>query len=201
MAALWLPGGHHESSDNSVPGDRRVLRIRDGVGTPAHADGSVKKVNHIIIVMQENHSFDNYFGALPYVPGGPYHNGPCDRGDHSCVDGLAACVGDSSGRLNSCANSNLDDDGSTVLAFHDPRYCTGPDLQHNWPGSHMEANFAAPNNTLRSSPNDGFVRVNDATEQIDDGENPTEDDTMGFYTQDDLPFYYGLAQTFAIDVP
>ena len=53
--------------------------------TPAHADGSVKKVNHIIIVMQENHSFDNYFGALPYAPGGPYHNGPCDRDDHGCV--------------------------------------------------------------------------------------------------------------------
>jgi phospholipase C len=31
------------------------------------------KVNHIIIVMQENHSFDNYFGVLPYAPGSPYH--------------------------------------------------------------------------------------------------------------------------------
>ena len=30
-----------------------------------------------------------------------------------------------------CTNSNLDDDASTVVAFHDARYCTGPDLQHN----------------------------------------------------------------------
>ena len=30
----------------------------------AMADGNLKKVNHIIIVMQENHSFDNYFGVL-----------------------------------------------------------------------------------------------------------------------------------------
>jgi len=30
------------------------------------ADGNVQNVNHIIIVMQENHSFDNYFGALAY---------------------------------------------------------------------------------------------------------------------------------------
>jgi phospholipase C len=30
-------------------------------------------VNHIIIMMQENHSFDNYYGVLPYVAGGPYH--------------------------------------------------------------------------------------------------------------------------------
>ena len=37
-----------------------------GFGTSlAHADGPLHKVKHIIIVMQENHSFDNYFGVLP----------------------------------------------------------------------------------------------------------------------------------------
>jgi phospholipase C len=37
-----------------------------GFGTSlAQADGPLKKVKHIIIVMQENHSFDNYFGVLP----------------------------------------------------------------------------------------------------------------------------------------
>ena len=39
----------------------------------AVADGNLQNVQHIIVVMQENHSFDNYFGALGYVPGGPYH--------------------------------------------------------------------------------------------------------------------------------
>ncbi|WP_442886481.1 alkaline phosphatase family protein, partial [Candidatus Binatus sp.] len=34
----------------------------------ARADGNVHKVNHVIIIMQENHSFDNYLGALPYAP-------------------------------------------------------------------------------------------------------------------------------------
>jgi len=29
----------------------------------AFADGNLSNVNHIIIVMQENHSFDNYFGC------------------------------------------------------------------------------------------------------------------------------------------
>src|SRR6185437_15153013 len=33
----------------------------------------LNKINHIIIVMLENHSFDNYFGSLAYVPGSPYH--------------------------------------------------------------------------------------------------------------------------------
>src|SRR5580704_9485615 len=97
--------------------------------TTARADGGhpggnrgLQNVNHIIIVMQENHSFDNYFGALPYVPGGPYHQcrsrghegnsartsdmggggggeGGGDGGnDNQCVDGLT-CRVDSSGNF------------------------------------------------------------------------------------------------------
>jgi len=64
----------------------------------ALAQGGLHRVNHIIIVMQENHSFDNYFGALAYAPGSPYHNanGACLPSDHKCVDGLP-CVADVSG--------------------------------------------------------------------------------------------------------
>jgi hypothetical protein len=56
------------------------------------------------------------------------------------------------------------------------------------------------NNTLRDSDSDGIVRVNDATEQLDKGvENATEDQTMGFYNQEDIPFYYDLAANFAVN--
>jgi phospholipase C len=72
-------------------------------------------------------------------------------------------------------------------------------VAHSWLQSHREANFSDPNAGSLNSPNDGFVRVNDAGPQADKGiETPTEDQTMGFYTQDDLPFYYDLAQKFAI---
>jgi phospholipase C len=38
------------------------------------------------------------------------------------------------------------------------------------------------------------------TEQLDNGvENATEDETMGFYNESDLPFYYTLAEMFAIN--
>ena len=92
---------------------------------PLFADGDLHKVKHIIIVMQENHSFDNYFGALAYAPGSPYHNDGdgCRKGDHQCVDGLS-CKVDKAGDL-TCYNSNLDDDGSIVFAFHDSRRCVG----------------------------------------------------------------------------
>jgi phospholipase C len=62
----------------------------------------LRKVNRIIIVMQENHSFDNYFGALPYAPGTPYHRASgsdgCNADDYPCVDGLS-CMSDASGAL------------------------------------------------------------------------------------------------------
>lgn len=160
----------------------------------------LNKVNHIIIVMLENHSFDNYFGSLAYVPDGQYHTSSlgCAADDHRCVDGLNCRVDPARGLV--CANSNLDDGGAAVAAYHATSRCTIPDLAHSWTQSHLEANFNDPNATLAYSPGDGFVRVNDALFQPDNGiETATEDPTMSFYTQDDLPFYYDLAEKFAID--
>jgi len=56
-----------------------------------------------------------------------------------------------------------------VYAFHDPKRCAAPDLDHSWFGTHSELNFLKPNTTVFNSLNDGFVRVNDLTEQIDNG--------------------------------
>ena len=174
----------------------------------AQAEGNPHKVKHIIVIMQENHSFDNYFGALPYAPGSPYHtprredrdehDGGCGRNDHSCVDALS-CRTDAAGNF-TCSNFNLDDDGSLVFAFHDSRRCVAPDLDHGWPSTHREANFLDPNASLFQTLSDGFVRVNDTTEQLDMGaENATDDQTMAFYNQQEIPFYYELAQKFAIN--
>ena len=156
------------------------------------AEGNLKKVKHIIIVMQENHSFDNYFGALAYAPGSPYHNGngSCSSTDHTCVDGLTCTV---TGGVFDCTNSNVDENGHTIFAFKATTRCVIPDLDHSWVGTHFEVNFENPNNTLKDPLGDGFVRQNFLTEQHND-----LDQTISFYDQDDLPFYYGLAQNFAI---
>ena len=165
--------------------------------TPALADGNLQNVRHIIIIMQENHSFDNYFGVLPYAPGSPYHggSGACAATDHTCVDALSCTV--SSGQL-TCSNSNLDDDSSTVVAFHSLSRCVIPDLDHSWAGTHHEVNWSRPNRTLPFPLDNGFVLQNDLTQQIDKGEAPTDDQTMSYYDQTDLPFYYDLAENFAI---
>jgi len=74
-----------------------------------------------------------------------------------------------------------------------------PDLDHGWVSTHSELNFLNPNKGFLGL-SDGFVRVNDVTEQIDNGvENATDDQTMAFYNQNEIPFYYDLAQKFAID--
>lgn len=157
-------------------------------------DGGIRRVKHVIVVMMENHSFDNYFGVLPYAPNSPYHpatsSAGCRGSDHRCVDGLT-CQLDAAGALQ-CSNANPDDDGSTVVAFHNPNRCVQPDLDHGWVGTHREVNFAAPSDTRRRQPMDGFVRVNDESEPS------TDDQTMGYYDQTELPFYYDLAQRFAI---
>jgi phospholipase C len=165
------------------------------------ADGDLTKVNHIIIVMQENHSFDNYFGVLDYAAGSPYHSpggdDGCGSGDHHCVDGLS-CKLQKSGELE-CSNSNPDDEGPIVKAFHNPSRCVVPDLDHSWFGTHREANFYDPNDTLTDFLANGFVLQNDLTEQIDNGvESPTDDPTMGYYDEGDIPFYYALAEDFAM---
>src|SRR5262245_34648890 len=162
------------------------------------ADGNLQAVNHIIIVMQENRSFDNYFGVLPFVPNTPYHGVKrhtrrgCAVTDHNCVDGLSCKT--RHGTL-ACSNSNPGNSGGRIRAFHDPRYCTGLDLTHGWVASHQQGNFSHPNQMLKSSRNLGFVRVDAQADPIDQA---TDHDTMGYYTDGDLPFYYGLAESFAI---
>src|SRR5438093_10250936 len=164
----------------------------------AHADGGLSKVKHIIVVMQENHSFDNYFGVLPYAVHSPYERGPCDLDNHACVDGLSCKRHPATGAYQ-CRNFNRDDDGSQVFAFHSTEYCVQTDLNHEWVDTHREMNYAHPNATRRLSPNDGFVLVNDASDQPDRrGESRTDDATMSFYNEQDLGFYYALAETFAI---
>ena len=203
VLSAWLLGGcvaGQPTTDPAAASAGAEVSVRGG-GDDVH------KVKHVVIIMQENHSFDNYLGALAYAPESPYH-GPnrngnghavagCPPNDHRCVDGLS-CVVDATGAFR-CANQEPDDDGRRVFAFHDTRRCVRPDLDHSWVGTHREVNFHHPNDTLHHAPMNGFVLVNDETEQQDNGtESATDDQTMGFHTQDEIPFYYQLASDFAM---
>jgi phospholipase C len=154
--------------------------------------GGLDRVNHIIVLTQENHSFDNYFGVLPYTPGANYHkaagHGPCDSADHQCVDGLT-CTGtvDTHGEI-PCANSNPTFNGDALKVVHQPSYCSC-NPEHEWVPAHQNANYENPNST--SSPLDGFARTNAKSKKL-------ADTVMSFYTEVELHYYYKLAETFSI---
>ena len=76
----------------------------------------------------------------------------------------------------------VDPSGPPIAAYHETRYCEPADLDHSWNGSHTEWDSGAM---------DGFTKANATA--VD----PTGSRTMGYYTADDLPFYYGLQNTFA----
>jgi phospholipase C len=120
---------------------------------PAGTD-MLAAIEHIVVLMMENHSYDNYLGTLRRADGLP--RGADDRP-------LAV---------------NHDATGSPVHSFHLASTCqqkTKP--SQTWNDSHIQFNGGR---------NDGFVRS--ASGRI----------AMGYWTADDLPFYYGLANTFPV---
>ncbi|MBI1748567.1 MAG: alkaline phosphatase family protein [Acidobacteria bacterium] len=72
-------------------------------------------IEHIIVIMQENRSFDSYFGRLNV------------DGYEGVIDGVTEDM------------SNPDEDGSLVHPFHQTSYCT-KDTDHSWNGAHVEWN-------------------------------------------------------------
>jgi phospholipase C len=61
-----------------------------GVSRAAAAPGGIHKIRHIVVIMQENRSFDSYFGTYPGADGIPMKNGVpavCvpDPYAHTCV--------------------------------------------------------------------------------------------------------------------
>lgn len=122
---------------------------------PMLAAGTVNAampIDHIVILMQENHSFDNYFGRLNQA-----------KFYGSEVDGV----------LESMTNPTTT--GELISAHHEPSLCVA-DPEHGWNAIHAEWNQGAL---------DGFVKVNGAK-------------AMGYFDERDLPFYYDLANKFAI---
>lgn len=169
-----------------------------------HSTGTIESVKHIIVIMQENHSFDNYFGVLPYVKNGPYHaprsGQVCNVSDNQCVDGLT-CSKNKSGSL-TCTNFNYLPTSTSLcdapvltstpwFSFHNTDYCVSPNLQHEWQYAHQEANLFNPNDAFNALMN-GYANVNELCGDANIGKY----ETLGYYDQNDLGYYYGLAQTF-----
>ncbi|HEV8064652.1 MAG TPA: alkaline phosphatase family protein [Acidimicrobiales bacterium] len=120
---------------------------------PAGTD-TLPQIEHIVVIMMENHSFDDHLGML-------------GRGDGLTLD--------ASGRP---VNYNPDPAGGYVQSFHNPNTCgeSNSDIGQSWNASHT---------CWDNGTNMGFVKGCSGA-------------AMGYWTADDLPFYYDMARQFPI---
>jgi phospholipase C len=145
-----------------------------GPTTPTPA-GTIQSVNHIIFMMEENRSFDLYFGKI---------------NDYRASIGLGRDTDDLETDF-----TNLADDGDTLRTFHITTSCIY-DTTAAWLESHGDANRF---NLAEDAPLllDGFVHTGGGL-AIFDGDPDTKGvRSMGYYTQSDLPSPYWLATQFA----
>jgi len=126
-------------------------------------------IDHFIILMKENRSFDHYFGSLQGVRG---------FGDPTTLRMGMASVFD---------QPDPDRAEGYTLPFRLDTYRTSaqrlPGLSHDWGPQHAAWNGRAMNNWIP------------AHRAVDRPNGPL---TMGFLTRQDLPFYYALADAFTI---
>ena len=145
--------------------------ILRALAIPAHnTTGTIMDVEHVVILMQENRSFDHYFGTLQGVRG---FNDP-------------RAVTLSSGHSVWHQPSGTGTD--YVLPFHPSTPVAGTtsapdmgitfieDLDHGWQGTHLAWN---------NGQWDQWVPNKTAT-------------TMAYLTRSDIPFHYALADAFTI---
>ena len=121
--------------------------------------GSIADVKHVVILMQENRSFDHYFGTLGGVRG---------FGDKQILT-----------YQNGHAIFQQPDKARTDLGYLLPYNLTDQtdaDLDHSWDGDHEAWNGGLWNNWVLAK----------------------TEGTMGYFTRNEIPFQYAVADAFTI---
>jgi len=146
-----------------------ALAAAPGVRAEAPAASKLSDVDHFIILMKENRSFDHYFGSLSGVRG---------------FDDPSAVRADGSSVFRQPDPLNRD---GYVLPFRlNTRTTRGQrlhDLSHAWGTQHASLNGGA------------MDRWVPAHRESDGERGPL---TMGHFTREDIPYYYALADAFTV---
>lgn len=164
------------------------------LSSPTQTQGSVNAVNHVIFMLQENHTFDNYFGMLnPYRKSKGLNIG--DDGVDYEIDGID----------DKLTISNQDDQGTSYPLFRFTSSCVD-DMSSDWLASYGDVKQFDFLNT-RSIKMDGFVHNAEgyahsctAAGSICSGSftDLTGQRAMGYYDQGFLNYYYFMASQFAV---
>lgn len=159
--------------------------------------GTVDSIDHVVFMLQENHTFDNYFGMLnPYRVQHGWNIGT--DGKEYDVDGIAD-------KLNTISNPiDLADGGGSYKLFKFTSTCID-DMSSDWLASFGDVNrfdFSEGRQILM----DGFVHTAAGFDKFcaqsgicsGDFTDPTGMRAMGYYDQDFLNYYYYMASQFAL---
>ncbi len=171
--------------------------------------GSLQSINHVVFMLQENHSFDNYFGMLNPYRENPDGNGICPNN----ASGVPQCwnIGDDGNTYNVdgiddklTTISNEDDEGTSYPLFKLKSTCIDDDSS-DWLASYGDVNRY---NFLTTRPilMDGFVHNGEGFANSCERSGTcsgsytdlTGQRAMGYYDQGFLNYYYYMASQFAL---
>jgi phospholipase C len=157
--------------------------------------GSLQSIDHVIFLLQENHSFDNYFGMLnPYKVANHMNVG--DDGATYLVDGI-------DDKLTTI--SNMNDEGTVFAPFKFSSTCID-DESSDWLSSYGDVDRYNFLNT-RPIKMDGFVHTAEGfAKSCASGVSSCSGEftdtigqrSMGYYDGDFLNYYYYMASQFAL---
>ena len=173
-----LLGGAAAGALGTLPGaeaaDASVRHLVAGAASVSPASTSLEAIEHVVFLVQENRSFDHYFGTYPGVRG--FNDPDMIRGPWG--QPITAQPGYAAGR----------DPNGYLLPFHFNTETSDAecihDINHSWGPQHQSWNGGKL---------DSFV----TTHLVADG-STIGTETMGYYTRSDLSFYYTLADAFTI---
>jgi phospholipase C len=171
--------------------------------------GSTQSINHVIFMLQENHSFDNYFGMLnPYRQSHGFEIG--DDGVKYDVDGIEDKVNgqayDSVGKAGQIISNNDQQNPKGAHTLFKFKSTCVDDMSSAWTESYADTalgNFSA----TRQIRMNGFASNADgfANSKCPGGVGPctgftdvSGDRAMGYYDEGFLNYYYYMASQFGL---
>ncbi|HKT69990.1 MAG TPA: alkaline phosphatase family protein [Terriglobales bacterium] len=180
LTATLGSGSSQSSWSGACSGNASTCTITlnsDRTTSVSFGKADISLINHVIILLQENRSFDHYFGHL---------------GEYWSANGYSAEPFD--GEPSDASNPGTD--GSTVSAYHLATTCV-ENPSPSWNESHGDWNHEDP--TSSTAKLDGFIRTA-ATQRSPSTGLPYNDSkglrVMGYYTDRELPYYYFMASNF-----
>ncbi len=169
-------------SSSAGPGDPG-----GGSGGNGGTGGTITSVNHVLMMFQENRSFDSYFGQMTAYR--QRNNIPINSSDGKIHD---------LSEVPAWTNTSPAPGNPVIAPYHTGSVCT-EDLTPDWAESHHEMNLRNPAAAGPGSPMDGFVAVAYGLSQYYGVlADQTGHRAMGYFDDSQLNYYYFMASQFAM---